>query len=290
MNSLTVRNSAKINLALDVTGKLPNGYHTIESVFQTVGIYDETTITLKESGIDLTVKNTLSSSDEIPCNEKNIAFKAAKLFFNETKINGGCYIHLVKNIPSQAGMGGGSSDAAAVLYILNKLTDSKLSVAELSEIGKKIGADVPFFFIGGTAYVSGIGEKILPIKSYSDKLLVIAKGSDGVSTAEAYKSIDNLSQPKHPMTEQLVNTLNSNCNNPHIYFGNIFEEAVQLQDIAKIKDVMKKNNAVTSLMTGSGSAVFGLFNDIDDAEKCSRLLSENKFYSQICKTVENSFV
>lgn len=292
MNSLTVKNAAKINLALDVTAILPNGYHNIESIFQTVGIYDKTTVELTENCITVScdTPDNFKNSDIIPCNEKNIAYKAAKLFFEVNELDCGCSIHIVKNIPSQAGMGGGSSDAAAVLYILNKLTDKQLSTDKLAEIGRKIGADVPFFLTGGTAYVSGIGEKITQISDYSGKILVIAKGTEGVSTAEAYRNIDNLVNPIHPQTEKLLQAINSSADNAYNYFGNIFEQAVKLNSVTEIKDAMTENHALSALMTGSGSAVFGLFDSIRTAEKCSEILAEKGFYTEICQTVNQSFI
>lgn len=146
---MRVKAAAKINLALDVTGKLPNGYHTIESVFQTVGLYDEITVELTEGEITLTceVPEIFAESDEIPCDERNIAYKTARKFLDENKIDKGCRIHIKKGIPSQAGMGGGSTDAAAVIYCLSELTGKSFSAPE------KIGADVPFFLMGGTSLV-----------------------------------------------------------------------------------------------------------------------------------------
>ena len=151
---MKVKTAAKVNLALDVTGKLPNGYHTIESVFQTVGLYDEISVELTEKGITLSceVPEQFAVSDHIPCDERNIAYKAAKLFFEENDMDCGCNIHIKKGIPSQAGMGGGSTDAAAVLYCLGRLTGTSVSKPE------KLGADVPFFLTGGGSVHQVLGE------------------------------------------------------------------------------------------------------------------------------------
>lgn len=292
MNSMTVRNAAKINLALDVTGRLPNGYHTIESVFQTVGIYDEITAALTDSEITVScdVPEKFKESDEIPCDERNIAFRAAKLFFESADLNCGCSIHIKKGIPSQAGMGGGSSDAAAVLYILNRLTGTDFPNDKLAEIGAKLGADVPFFLTGGTAYVSGIGERITPIADFSGKILVIAKGSDGVSTAEAYRNIDSLVNPGHPRTDELVRAISSGSNTAYELFGNLFEDAVQLGSVSDIKDIMNENGALSSVMTGSGSAIFGMFADKLTAEKCAEKLVSCGYFAQVCETVKEAFI
>lgn len=288
MNAIRVKAAAKINLALDVTGRLPNGYHTIESVFQTVGIYDEVTVELTGEGSGITVEcrtpDKFAVSDIVPCGEKNIAHKAASLFFDENKFSGGCKINILKGIPSQAGMGGGSSDAAAVLYCLAKMTGGKIPAPQ------SLGADVPFFLIGGTAFVSGIGEKIAPIKSYGGRILVIAKGNEGVSTAEAYRKIDMLENPVHPQTDMLVKAIEIGDEHAYRYFGNLFEEAVSLKEVENIKARMLSCGALSSVMTGSGSAVFGLFNNMEAAVKCAEMLSETGFFAQVCNTVDEAFI
>lgn len=283
---MRIKAAAKINLALDVTGVLPNGYHSIESVFQTVGIYDEVEVELAGSGIitlNCEQPEAFMSADKIPCDERNIAYKAADKFLRDNSLNRGCRIHIKKGIPSQAGMGGGSTDAAAVLYCLHKLTGKSISAPE------KLGADVPFFLTGGTAYVEGIGEKIVPIADFSGKILLIAKGAEGVSTAVAYRAIDMLENPPHPQTRELVQAIQTAPDEAYRYFGNLFESAVNLGEVADIKARMLSHGALSSAMTGSGSAVFGLFSDRKSAEICSRELAENGFFSQVCETVANSF-
>lgn len=282
---MKVKAPAKINLALDVTGKLDNGYHKIESVFQTVSIYDEITVELTDSGISLTceVPDDFLSSDPIPCDERNIAYKSARKFFDDNNLDIGCRIHIKKGIPSQAGMGGGSSDSAGVLYCLSKMTGKEIISPE------KLGADVPFFLTGGTAYVSGIGEKITPISDYSG-YFVIAKGKQGVSTAEAYRKIDSLVNPVHPQVDKLVDAIENSPKNAYKYFGNLFEDAVQLDEVRTIKSVMREFNAHSAVMTGSGSAVFGLFSSFLMAELCTDDLLRSGFYAEICKSVNKSFI
>ncbi len=283
---MKVKAAAKINLALDVTGRLPNGYHTIESVFQTVGLYDEVSAELTQDGIisvSCDVPEQFGKSDEIPCDERNIAYKAAKMFLDENNLTEGCRIHIKKGIPSQAGMGGGSTDAAAVLYCLGRLTGKNISAPE------KLGADVPYFLTGGTCYVGGIGEEITPIADYSGKILVIAKGIEGVSTAVAYGNIDSLENPLHPRTNELVKAINNGDEDAYRYFGNLFEEAVCLSEVEDIKSQMTKCGSLSAVMTGSGSAVFGLFDDRSSAENCSRILAEKGYFSAVCETVEKAF-
>ena len=283
---MKVKTAAKINLSLDVTGRLDNGYHTIESVFQTVSIYDEVTVELTDSGIILSceVPEKFSDCDNIPCDEKNIAYKSARKFFDDNNLDIGCRIHIKKGIPSQAGMGGGSSDSAVVLYCLSKLTGRKIISPE------KLGADVSFFLTGGTAYVTGIGEKIIPIADYSGRYFVIAKGKEGVSTSEAYRKIDSLVNPVHPQTDKLVEAVRNSPENAYRYFGNLFEDAVQLEEVNNIKSIMLRYNAFSTAMTGSGSAVFGLFSDLSTAETCYNELLHSGFYAEICKSVNKSFV
>ncbi|MDE7099261.1 MAG: 4-(cytidine 5'-diphospho)-2-C-methyl-D-erythritol kinase [Ruminococcus sp.] len=283
---MKVKAPAKINLALDVYDyKRPDGYHEIESIFQTISIYDEVTVELIENGIELTceVPEKFASSDTIPCDERNIAYKAAKRFIDENNLEKGCRIHIKKGIPSQAGMGGGSTDAAAVLFCLNKLTGKTFSAPE------KLGADVPFFLTGGTAYVFGIGEKIYKINDYSGKIIVIAKGKEGVSTAEAYAEIDNLKNPAHICVKEMVNAIN-NGEDICSYVGNIFEQAVNLCEVDDIKTKMMKSGAEASCMTGSGSAVFGIFADAEKAQSCAEILENDGYFSQTCEPVSKSFI
>lgn len=282
---MKVKTAAKVNLALDVTEKLPNGYHNIKSVFQTVGLYDEITVELTDEGISLTceVPEEFATADPIPCDERNIAYKAAKLFLEENSMTSGCNISIKKGIPSQAGMGGGSTDAAAVIYCLSRLTGKSLEHTE------RLGADVPFFLTGGTAYVEGIGEKIAPIADYSDRILVIAKGSQGVSTAEAYRAVDSLEVPVHPEAEKLAETIKVSPDEAYRFFGNIFQQAVQLEEVDSIISVMLNKDALKANMTGSGSAVFGLFETVEQAELCAEKLKKMGFFSAVCRTVKESF-
>ncbi|MGN1480720.1 4-(cytidine 5'-diphospho)-2-C-methyl-D-erythritol kinase, partial [Porcipelethomonas sp.] len=190
MNSIKVKASAKINLTLDVTGKTDNGYHLIESIFQSIGIYDYLTISKTEYGIILSC-----DTPGIPCDSSNIAYKAAKLFLDETGIDSGVKIDIEKHIPSQAGLGGGSSDGAGVLFSMNRLFGTGMSVSDLAEIGKKVSADTTFFLYGGTAFVQGTGEIINSIRYIPPVNIVVAKGQSGISTPQAYKLIDSLENP-----------------------------------------------------------------------------------------------
>ena len=258
----------------------------------TLSADDEVTVELAESGISISCElpDSFAKSDPIPCDERNIAYKAAKLFFETADMSSGCNIHIKKGIPSQAGMGGGSTDAAAVLYCLNSLAGNVFASAELAAMGKKLGADVPFFFTGGTAYVGGIGEEIAPLPDYSGRILVIAKGEQGVSTGEAYARIDALTSPVHPETSMLVAALRNSPDKAPQFFGNLFEQAVALPEVGEICGIMNSHGAHNACMTGSGSAVFGLFSDVKSAERCSAELRNKCFFAEVCETVKDSFI
>ncbi|MGN0612948.1 MAG: 4-(cytidine 5'-diphospho)-2-C-methyl-D-erythritol kinase [Porcipelethomonas sp.] len=286
MDSIRVKTSAKINLSLDVTGRRNDGYHLIESIFQSIGIYDILTVKKTVSGIKITCDD-----ERIPCDMSNIAFRAALLFFEYTGIEAGAEIHIEKHIPSEAGLGGGSSDGAAVLYALNRIFDTKMPISELADIGEKISADTAFFLYGGTAYVKGIGEKISAIRSIPIADLVIAKGRAGISTPEAYKRIDKLVNPVHPRTGKLLKAVDQGkflkkCE----LCENIFEQVTDNRDVFDLKNHMLDYGAKAAVMSGSGSAVFGVFSDEATARKCEESLKKYYYFAQYCKAVTRAIV
>ena len=255
MDSIKVKTSAKINLSLDVVGRKPDGYHLIESIFQSVNIYDIITVSKTENGIHLTC-----NEPEIPCDSRNIAYKAARLFLDKTGIKSGINIHIEKHIPSQAGLGGGSADGAGGLYAMNTLFDTNIDICDLAKLGANISADTAFFIYGGTAFVQGIGEIINPIRLLPPIELVIAKGRSGISTPEAYKMIDELSEPNHIDTRKLLKAIDKGKFMYHCdCCGNIFEQVTSIIDVFDIKKRMISNGAENAVMSGSGSAVFGIF-------------------------------
>lgn len=257
-HSVALRTPAKVNLSLDILGKRNDGYHFLKTVMQSVSIYDEISVTKNNSG-KITVK---ADNDSIPADQDNIAYKAAEEFF---KYSGhelsGIDIFIEKGIPSQAGLGGGSSDAAAVLIALNELTEAGLSSDELCEIGENIGADVPFFVIGGTVLAEGIGEILTPLPDLpEDTVFLIAKPKKGVSTAEAYNKFDTVTPDKHPDHNDMVASI-ATGDIPNIAAAckNVLEQVADIDEISEIAKIMKDNNALCSIMSGSGSAVFGIF-------------------------------
>ncbi len=282
---LTIDTPAKINLALDVTGKRADGYHLLETVFQSVSIYDTLEIELTHDSIISLTCNV----DTVPCNEKNLVWKAAAAVMAETGTDKGFRIHLEKRIPSEAGMGGGSSDGAAVLKGCNKLLGEPLSFVRLCELGTKLGADVPFFLYGGTAYAEGIGERLTKLPSVPGLTLVVAKGAGGISTPEAYKRIDALTDPVHPDAKGLKSAIENGASFREMlpFCGNIFEAVTHLPDVDNIRRTMEEMGAVFACMSGSGAAVFGVFEDMEMAESCKAALSERYPFAVVCHTTED---
>ena len=275
---MTVQSPAKINLFLDITGKRNDGYHIINTVMQSVSLYDDVTVTLENDSGDIRLS---CSKDNIPCDSTNTAYKAAELFFEHTGISRkGVSIKIKKRIPSQAGMAGGSTDAAAVLYALNELTDSRLTKDELAEIGEKIGADVPFCVYGGTMSASGIGTILSPLPDMPDCYFVIVMPDFRISTKQAYESSDRLGYDTVKSMEPLVNAVCSgNAAQTAALLYNKFEEVADIEEIGHIKSAMLEAGGLGALMTGSGSAVFGVFDDREKAEECEDRL--RKQYDEI---------
>lgn len=279
MDSLVLNAKAKINLYLDVTGKRADGYHLLETVMHTVSLCDTVTLTKTgRSGIEISCSDPL-----IPCNEKNIAYKCAAAFFDKTGISsGGVSIDIIKRIPSQAGMGGGSADGAAVLTGLDRLFETGLSEGELISIGARIGADIPFCIKGGCGYCTGIGEIIEPLPAICGCVL-IGKGQAGISTAEAFGKIDSLgSGIGIPGIKKIFGNVSS-LTDIASYCRNIFDDVTSLEEVTDIKRIMTENGAVCSAMTGSGSAVFGLFESENVAFKAQEVLKQKNYFTALCR-------
>lgn len=271
MECIEILAPAKINLTLDIIGVREDNYHLLEMVMQTINIYDKLKITKNNCG-----KIILKCDKKgIPTDGRNIVVKVANAFFNYTKIQQGVDIYLEKNIPSQAGLGGGSADGAGTLKALNTLFKTKLPRKTLAEIGAKIGADIPFCIFGGTAIVSGIGEIVKPIKRFRDCNIIVVKPSINVDTSKAYSMYDNLKTHSKPCTNKMVKAIESadligiaNC------LGNSFQEALHIKEVADLCELMIKYGALNAIMTGSGSAVFSIFSNSEMAINCYEKLSK----------------
>ncbi|MGL4742610.1 MAG: 4-(cytidine 5'-diphospho)-2-C-methyl-D-erythritol kinase [Sarcina sp.] len=258
---------AKINIALDVVGKREDGYHLLRMIMQTVDIYDE--IEVKKINSPNTIKLT-TDKYYLPTDEKNLAYKAAKLFLDTYKIKDGVEIHIKKNIPVSAGMAGGSTDAATVLYLMNKVFNVKENKEKLKNLAVKIGADVPYCIDGGTALCEGIGDKIKKLKPFKDKILVVVKPSFGVSTKEVYGDLDVTKINKHADIEGIMKCMaREDLYGVSTRMRNILENVTVKKHriVREIKDELKLAGAIGTMMSGSGPTVFAFFEDMLVAQK-----------------------
>lgn len=270
--TLTLKAFAKINLSLDITGVLENGYHQLEMIMQSVSLHDKVSIATSDSSQGI----SLSCSVPSLCpNEQNTAYKAANLFFEHCGICPAVSIQIEKQIPSQAGLAGGSADAAAVLHGLNQLFRTHLTQEQLCEIGVQVGADVPFCICGGTMLATGIGEKLSPLPALPPCYIVICKPPVSVSTQEAYQKADNTVFLQRPNTQIICNALKEqNLLAVSQNMKNVFQEATSLADVDTITELMIQNNALGACMSGSGSAVFGIFETEQQALFCFNILRQ----------------
>lgn len=268
---ITVKAAAKINLMLDILEKLPNGYHSLWMIMQSVSVYDRVTVEKKTSG-GITIS---CSEDGIPTDERNIAYKAAEKFFDfcgEEDRN--IHITIEKNIPHAAGLAGGSADGAAVITALNSLYEKNLPVKKLCQIGIKVGADVPFCIQGGTMLAQDIGQVLSQLPDMPSCFFVLAKPQQGVSTAEAYAAVDSMNL-RHPDAHTMFRSVvDGDLNGIAKSLGNVFEQAVDVHERVSIKEIMRNNDAMGCCMSGSGPTVFGIFENIENAEKCAQELSK----------------
>ncbi|MFL0250519.1 4-(cytidine 5'-diphospho)-2-C-methyl-D-erythritol kinase [Clostridium neuense] len=280
---MRIKAYAKINILLDIVGIKENGYHLLEMIMQSIDLYDLIDVDKIEKGIKMK-----SNKSYIPTNNKNIAYKAAELFMNTYGISEGVSINIYKNIPTSAGLGGGSADGAAVLKAMRKIFNVNVSDKELEKLGAKIGADVPFCINGGTAFCKGIGEVIMPIRKFQNKILVVVKPKFGVSTKWVYNEYDNLNNVKKPKTEKILNAVkNDDLKLVSTEMANVLE-AVTISKygiIDKIKKDMLRLGALGAMMSGSGPSVFGFFEDSLSAQKCFESMKENYSETFITRTI-----
>ena len=276
---------AKINLFLDIQGKRADGYHDIISVMQSVDWCDKLRIE----------KNTqkkiilVCSTPDIPTDERNTVYKAAKLFLDKAGLREGVSITLDKHIPHEAGMAGGSADAAATLKGMNRLFGAPFSVEELLSMGKSIGADVPFCLVGGTRLVEGIGEKISDFPIAPPCYILCAKEGDGVSTPVAYRTLDTKYgnfehyQPRWDLLKKLSDSFSEGKHEKSLF--NIFENVVESERplVTLLKKTMYEHGALVAMMSGSGPSVFGVFDDLSLAQKAESVLKKSGTVCRVCK-------
>ncbi len=257
---------AKVNLTLAVGEKRPDGYHEVVSVMQRVSLCDTLTAEQTREGITLTC-----SDPALPSGEENLAHRAASLFFRETGIAGGAALTLEKRIPSQAGLGGGSSDAASALLALRKLYAPALSDTELETMAAALGSDVPFFIRGGTQLATGRGEVLSPLPPLTDGWFVIVKPAESFSTPSMYRRLDEL-PPQSPQSDGMTAALGAGeLRAVAAALCNSFERVVPPDSaVWVIREALRAQGALAAMLSGSGSAVFGLF----DTETAARAAVE----------------
>lgn len=262
--------AAKINLMLDILARLDNGYHSLFMLMQSVDLYD--TISVEETG-DGKISITCDA-DGVPCDRKNIAWKAAEAFFNATGVkNSGIAIDIQKRIPFAAGMAGGSADGAAVIAALNDIYETKLSLQELCAIGVRVGADVPFCLTGGTCLAQNVGEILSLLPALGDCWIVLAKPDRGVSTKEAYDAFDTAQNVRHLDTCGMLYAASKGdlyeiCKRTK----NVFEQLIEVPERVPIKSVMNRYGAISACMSGSGPTVYGIFDDESKAQAAAESL------------------
>ncbi len=280
---MKIKAYGKVNIALDVIGKREDGYHLLRMIMQTVNIYDELTFTPCDKGIHITC-----DKEFVPTDKRNLVYKAIELFCKTYDVHSGVKVHIQKNIPVEAGMAGGSTDAAAALKGMRDLYRPKIRDEELMELGVNIGADIPYCIKGGTALCEGIGEIITPLKPFNNKLMVIVKPNFGVSTVETYKKFNLQEVIEHPKVDELINAIeNDNFKYVAKNMMNLLELVTikKHSEIQKIKDVMLEQGALGGLMSGSGPTVFSFFDNEGDAQNCYDLLKRKYTEVFLTKTI-----
>jgi len=278
-----IRNAyGKINLGLDVVRRLENGYHEVRMIMQTVGICDRLTFEKRDAGIVIT-----TDSGELPVDENNLIFKAAKLMKDTYQISQGVQIHLEKHIPIAAGMAGGSTDAAATFLGMNELFDCGASEEALRTLGVKVGADVPYCIMGGTALAEGIGEKLTKLPAPPQTYLLIAKPDISVSTKYVYEHLDEEGILHHPDIDGMIQAIvQQNLKGITDRLENVLENVTvkKYPIIQEIKNIMLEEGAQGSLMSGSGPTVFGIFTKEDKAIQALQRLRELHLANQLFVT------
>lgn len=275
-----LRAYAKINLSLDVTGVRDNGYHEVKMVMQTINLYDK--ISIKE----IQKEEIIISANQsvVPTDKDNLIYKAAVKFFEKTGIKAGVFITLDKKIPVAAGLAGGSADAAATLKGLNQLFNAGLSNDELREIAVKLGADVPFMIEGGTCLCEGIGEIMTNLKPLKDMPLVIIRPARGISTKFVYDELPAPELLDHPRVDEMVEAINKeDINGVIATLGNVMEVVTEKEvpDVARLKKRLIELGAKGSLMSGSGTTVFGIFDKKEMASEAYYALKNEEPTSKV---------
>lgn len=287
---IEIKAYAKINLYLDIVNKQSNGFHDVESVMQTISLADDLVIDVM--GADATEINVTCDSTYAPNGKDNLVYRAAELYLKRANVNANVDIKLTKNIPSPAGMGGGSADAATVLRGLNDIYKA-FSVSELENLAAELGSDVPFCVRGGTQIAKGRGEKLYPCKAIPNCYIVVACGGEGLSTPLAYRMLDEQFddfKSSCGMSDKLVEFERSTGDLSQMCLGlyNIFESvaATKCPDMQKLKNKLAELGAIGALMCGSGPAVFGIFDEEDSAQRAAADIQQNGYFASLCTPIQ----
>ena len=282
MKTVSLKAYAKVNIGLRIDGRRNDGYHTLKTLFQTVSIHDNLILELQdERGIDFSTTGL-----KVPTGEDNICVKAARKVLERENQETGIKIRLEKNISVGSGLGGGSSDAAAVIRGLNKLLKLDLDNSEMEAVALELGADIPFFIRGGCQYAEGIGELLSPGEIDDNFILLLVIPDISIATSWAYKNLDYLSLTSDTEDVNLARFPRNGETNKRRYFRNDFENLVfsEYPEIGEIKRQISESGAVYASLSGSGSGVFGLYDSMDDAENGKEKLGKD-YDSYILKLI-----
>ena len=286
MDKIELKAYGKINIGLDVIRKREDGYHDLDMIMQTVGVYDDVIIS-KEDGTKTCEIEVSTDADILPNDKGNLAFMAAKVLMEAYDIKAKVKIHINKRIPIAGGMAGGSADCAAVLRGVNQLFQLELTDEQLQEYGVKLGADVPYCIVGGTKRAQGIGEILTDLPRPPKCYVIIAKPDAFVSTKFVYSHIRPAQIENHPDIDGIIESIKAGdlygmCEK----IANVMEDVTipEYPIIQKVKDILKSNGAVNALMSGSGPTVFGIYDDEEKAKQSMDALSGKKFVSRLYLT------
>lgn len=282
MERVSMKAYAKVNIGLRIDGRRNDGYHTLKTLFQTISIHDNLILELQdERGIGFSTTGL-----EVPTGEDNICVKAARKVLERENLKSGINIRLEKNISVGSGLGGGSSDAAAVIRGLNKLLKLDLDNSEMEAVALELGADIPFFIRGGCQYAEGIGELLSPGEIEDNFIVLLVIPDISIATSWAYKNLDYLSLTSDTEDVNLARFPRNGETNKRRYFRNDFENLVfsEYPEIGEIKRQISESGAVYASLSGSGSGVFGLYDSMDEAENGKEKLGKD-YDSYILKLI-----
>ncbi len=282
-DEMTMRSYAKINITLDVLRRREDGYHEVKMIMQTVSLYDKIRVRKLKQGIRLNV-----NLPYLPTDNKNLAYKAAQLFFEKTGAQGGADIQIEKHIPVAAGLAGGSGNAAAVLLALNELCHTELSRERLAEIGLEIGADVPYCIYGGTMLAEGIGEILTRLPQIPQCYIVLVKPQISVSTKKVYETLDMRQVAEHPDTNGVIRALEQkDTKEIAIRMFNVLQKVTEQMhpEITEIRSRFMEFGAEGTIMSGSGPTVFGVFEEKPAAERAYQVMQQRYQETFLAETI-----